>query len=80
MKPIKLKELLESYGNPDTPKTNSMTGDGWSGDAECVGGEDCRELERAFNSVLKAAKFTVLTGEGLTELSQAIDNYDKFKK
>lgn len=80
---IKLKKILKEWEGEsgDTPKTDAMSGDGWSGDAECVYADDCRSLEKVGNELAKAAsdflKFNSFENEKLT---QAIQNWNNFKK
>ena len=58
-----------------TPYTDSFSAEGWSGDAVCVSVEVCQALEKAANNLAAAANHTVMTGEGLTELDRALDEY-----
>lgn len=87
----KVNEMQSPTG--DTPKTDAMSDEGWSGDAECVSADDCRLFEKSANFMASAIKdalgnslhspakkdsITVDWKKALA-LEEALKNYNNFK-
>lgn len=76
-----IREMIETeyadVTSDKTPYVYNHASDGISGDAYAMQAEEAAVLELAANRLADAAHHTILTGEGLTELDQALQNYDR---